>query len=77
MSRLELNPDALRTNLGLARKWAPAGARVRAMVKANAYGHGVEELLGVFAEHSDELGVATVDEGLSDLSAVSLRDAAR
>ena len=64
MSRLELNPDALRTNLGLARKWAPAGARVRAMVKANAYGHGVEELLGVFAEHSDELGVATVDEGL-------------
>ncbi len=34
------------------------------MVKANAYGHGLGELLGVFAEHSDELGVATVDEGL-------------
>jgi len=64
VSRLELNPDALRTNLGLARKWAPAGARVRAMVKANAYGHGLEELLEVFAEHAEELGVATVDEGL-------------
>ena len=34
------------------------------MVKANAYGHGLGELLEVFAEHSDELGVATVDEGL-------------
>ena len=64
MSRFTLNPDALRTNLALAREWAPAGARVRAMVKANAYGHGLKELIGVFAEHSDELGVATVDEAL-------------
>ena len=34
------------------------------MVKANAYGHGLEELIEVFAEHADELGVATLDEGL-------------
>jgi alanine racemase len=34
------------------------------MVKANAYGHGLEELVGVFAEHAEELGVATLDEGL-------------
>jgi len=34
------------------------------MVKANAYGHGLKELIEVFAEHSDELGVATLDEGL-------------
>ena len=51
-------------NLSLAQEWAPAGARVRAMVKANAYGHGLEELIEVFAEHADELGVATLDEGL-------------
>jgi alanine racemase len=35
------------------------------MVKANAYGHGVGELIEVFAEHADELGVATLDEGLA------------
>ena len=34
------------------------------MVKANAYGHGVGELIGVFSEHADELGVATLEEGL-------------
>ena len=34
------------------------------MVKANAYGHGLEELIEIFAEHADELGVATLDEGL-------------
>jgi alanine racemase len=64
VSRLTLDPDALRCNLDLAREWAPAGARVRAMVKANAYGHGLEELVSVFAEHAEELGVATLDEGL-------------
>jgi len=34
------------------------------MVKANAYGHGLEELIETFAEHSDELGVATLEEGV-------------
>jgi len=62
--QLTLSPEALATNLALAREWAPAGARVRAMVKADAYGHGLEELISVFAEHADELGVATLDEGL-------------
>ncbi len=35
------------------------------MVKANAYGHGVGELIEVFAEHADELGVASLEEGLA------------
>ena len=64
MSQFTLSPAALAANLSLAREWAPAGARIRAMVKANAYGHGLEELIEIFAEHADELGVATVDEGL-------------
>jgi len=34
------------------------------MVKANAYGHGLEELIETFAEHADELGVAALEEGL-------------
>ena len=64
MSRFTLDSNALRSNLALVREWAPAGARVRAMVKANAYGHGLQELIVVFAEHAEELGVATLDEGL-------------
>ncbi len=35
------------------------------MVKADAYGHGVGALAEVLAEHADELGVATLDEGLA------------
>ncbi|RLE27947.1 MAG: alanine racemase [Acidobacteria bacterium] len=64
MSLLTLDPEALANNLSLARKWAPSGARVRAMVKADAYGHGVEPLIEVFANNADELGVATLEEGL-------------
>jgi alanine racemase len=61
---LILDTDALRSNLDLAREWAPDGARVRAMVKANAYGHGLRELIETFSEHADELGVATLEEGI-------------
>jgi alanine racemase len=43
------------------------------MVKANAYGHGLEELIETFAEHSDELGVATLEEGM-DLRSWLSRD---
>ncbi|MEN8165168.1 MAG: alanine racemase [Acidobacteriota bacterium] len=64
MSRFTLKAGALAANLSLARKWAPNGARVRAMVKAKAYGHGLDPLINVFVEHSDELGVATLEEGL-------------
>ena len=64
MSRFTLDGRALAHNLALAREWAPRGARVRPMVKADAYGHGLRELVGVFAEHADELGVATLEEGL-------------
>lgn len=65
LSHFTLSRSALAGNLALVRQWAPTGARVRAMVKANAYGHGVAELIGVLAEHADELGVATLDEGLA------------
>ncbi|MFY0080550.1 alanine racemase, partial [Acinetobacter baumannii] len=36
-----IHPDALAHNLGRARAQAP-NARVWAVVKANAYGHGIE-----------------------------------
>lgn len=64
MTRFSLDPSALAANLALAGEWAPEGARVRAMVKANAYGHGLEPLIDVFVRHADQLGVATLEEGL-------------
>lgn len=72
MTRFTLDPGALVANLSLARELAPTGARVRAMVKANAYGHGLEPLIDIFVRHSDQLGVATLEEGLQVRS--SLRD---
>ena len=45
---------------------AKVGARVRilSMVKANAYGHGAAAAKTLLAAGGDELGVATVDEGI-------------
>lgn len=65
LRKLVLDPAALIANLVLAREWAPPESRVRAMVKADAYGHGLAELIEIFTEHADELGVATLEEGLS------------
>ncbi len=39
-------------------------ARVMAVVKANAYGHGVDEVAPYLAPHADYLGVAIVEEGV-------------
>ncbi|MEJ2189127.1 MAG: alanine racemase [Acidobacteriota bacterium] len=65
LRKLSLDPVALIANLALAREWAPPGSRIRAMVKADAYGHGLAKLIGTFTKHADELGVATLEEGLS------------
>jgi alanine racemase len=60
---IEVDHDAIRHNLGTVRERASA-ARVIAVVKANAYGHGdVEVARTLRAEGVDELAVATVDEG--------------
>lgn len=62
-TRAEVKLSALQHNLQVARRAAPH-SRQMAIIKANAYGHG---LLNVArALHSaDAFGVATVDEGVS------------
>lgn len=52
--------DALAHNLRAARRRA-AGRRVWAVVKANAYGHGLERVLPAFAE-ADGLALLDLDE---------------
>ncbi len=64
-SRAEVDLGAIAHNLGIVRKLIPDQTRILAMVKANAYGHGLVQVArtlldeGVFA-----FGVATADEAL-------------
>jgi alanine racemase len=64
-TRAEIRLGALRRNFGRARELAGKGVRLMAVVKADAYGHGMlrvaRELL---AEGADYLGVAIVEEAV-------------
>lgn len=55
--------DALRHNLGVVRRLCPH-SRIIAMVKANAYGHGLLPVARALAG-ADLLGVATIDEAMA------------
>ena len=50
-------------NLNIAKKQAD-GSQIIAMVKANAYGCGYENVLPVIHEQVDALGVACINEAL-------------
>ncbi len=54
---------ALRHNLRVVRQWAPR-SRVMAVIKANAYGHGLVTVARAL-ESADAFAVARVDEGLA------------
>jgi alanine racemase len=60
---IEVDHDAIRQNLAVVRDRAP-GARIIAVVKANAYGHGdVAVARTLEGARVEVLAVATVDEG--------------
>ena len=58
-----VDAGALRHNLATVRKWAPR-SRVMAVIKANAYGHGLVAVARALEETADAFAVARVDEGL-------------
>ena len=58
----------LQHNFTVVRRLTP-GARIMAVVKANAYGHGAVQVAGALAPFADAFGVASLEE------AVELRDA--
>lgn len=60
---LEVNLTQLRRNLEAIRARV-SPARVMVMLKANAYGHGVDGVAPYIAPHLDAIGVATVEEGI-------------
>jgi alanine racemase len=61
--RAVVDAAALRHNLRAARRAAP-GSRVMAVIKANAYGHGLVPAAKAFAE-ADSFAVARLEEGLA------------
>ena len=59
----EINLDALKFNIENVRKITDKNAKVMAVVKADAYGHGVYEAAKVFLENgADSLAVACISE---------------
>src|SRR5689334_2858828 len=61
-TQLSIDLSALRHNFNCVKNFAP-GCLVMAMVKANAYGHGIEKVAA--ALEADALGVASLEEGLT------------
>jgi len=62
---VRVNRTALRRNLQVVVGALSSGTRLCAVVKANAYGHGLVPTARLFAEQGcDMLGVAAVEEGL-------------
>ncbi|MDD3030613.1 MAG: alanine racemase [Alphaproteobacteria bacterium] len=59
-----LSTDNLLNNLDVIKKHAPK-AKITAMVKANAYGHGIRSVAKRLQGVVDSLGVAAIDEALA------------
>lgn len=56
LSQIKRNLEAIRARVG--------GAKVMPIVKANAYGHGLDEVARFLAPQVDYIGVAVLEEGI-------------
>ena len=59
---IDVSASALKHNLGLFRSLLDRGTQLAAVVKANAYGHGVEQVAPLAAKHADWLAVHCATE---------------
>lgn len=59
---IEIRSAALRSNLSLFRGLVRQETQLAAVVKANAYGHGLAEVVEAVSDHADWFAVHTVDE---------------
>lgn len=62
-ARVIVNTHAVQANLEVVRACAP-GAKVMAIVKADAYGHGIARIASALSPHVDAFGVASIEEAL-------------
>ena len=58
----EIDQDALRHNAGVVRERAGSGVQLIAVVKANAYGHGMAGVAKALASDAQMFGVANLEE---------------
>ena len=65
LSWIEIDTARLKANIDALRAVTNPGTALMAVVKANAYGHGLEAVAPVAAERADWLGVNCIDEALS------------
>jgi alanine racemase len=63
-SKAIIDLAALRANLEIAARLSPA-SRNMAVIKANAYGHGMVEVAAALEPHTDALAVATIEEAFT------------
>src|SRR5512134_3017300 len=65
LSWIEIDTRAVRRNIDAFRSIVPSGTALMVVVKANAYGHGLDVIAPVAAEHAEWLGVNALDEALA------------
>jgi alanine racemase len=64
LSWVEIDVQRLRSNIDTFRNAIAPGTALMVVVKANAYGHGLEVVAPIAAERADWLGVNCIDEAL-------------
>ena len=62
---IEIDAPAIGKNLNAFRSIVSTETAVMAVVKANAYGHGIDPVASIAAKHCDWLGVNNLDEALT------------
>lgn len=62
---IEISRAALRHNLTKVRSLLPKHTKILAMVKANAYGHGLDIVSPIIADKIDFFGVNTISEAIT------------
>jgi alanine racemase len=60
----EIDRDALRHNARIARQRVGENVELMAVIKANAYGHGLPQIAAALAKEADLFGVATLEEAM-------------
>jgi len=60
-----ISTTAIEHNLRLLRECIPPATKLCAVVKADCYGHGLANLLGLLSEHADWLAVTNPEEALA------------
>jgi alanine racemase len=64
LSWIEIDTQRLRNNIDAFRSATVPGTALMVVIKANAYGHGLEAVAPTVAEAADWLGVNCIDEAL-------------